>query len=271
MEKVTKTQNQLDKDILQCQADILRMRNSIVSSKEAGVVKQVFEAEIETEAADLIEDDEVKVEPAEFAQDSKIGVDDTFEVLSDEVESAMITKIGYDRKRQTLRVEFREGQVYDYPAFPEREWEKFLAADSFGKHFNQFIKPTFGYQRVKENALRKPCCEHPEPNPTCNDECYPCDEWCCPGGSLSPAQRKQRLSALAGGMERGKQLMERARKGAATSGSLHDADQIIDDDGDTSVEVEQTGDEEFLDDSYDPVPVDRITSNEKEDDDGAED
>jgi hypothetical protein len=134
------------------------------------------------------------------------------------VESSMISKIGYDRKTQTLRVLFTNGATYDYPTFTERDWAAFQEAESVGKHFHRAIKPTFAHRRVEERQLRPPCCEHDKPDDTCDESCLPCDPSCCDG--LTEAQRRQRLSALAGGMARGQQLIESVREGAAAGTSV---------------------------------------------------
>ncbi len=126
------------------------------------------------------------------------------------VESSMISKIGYDRKTQTLRVLFNNGNAYDYPTFTERDWAAFQEAGSVGGHFHRAIKPTFAHRRVEERQLRAPCCEHDKPDDLCDESCLPCDPDCCDG--LTEAQRRQRLSALAGGIVRGQQLIENARQ-----------------------------------------------------------
>lgn len=125
--------------------------------------------------------------------------------------SSMIAEVGYARKTRTLRVVFHNGAIYDYPMFTERDWAAFLEAESKGQHFHRAIKPTFAHRRVEARELQKPCCDHPERD-TCDDSCLPCDPTCCPG--LTSAQRRQRLSALAGGLDRGRQLMESVRQGA---------------------------------------------------------
>ncbi len=127
------------------------------------------------------------------------------------VTSSMISQVGYDRKKQTLRVLFHNGDACDYPMFTPRDWSVFQAAESVGKHFHRTIKPVFAHRRVEARELKEPCCDHPGRD-TCDDSCLPCDPACCPG--VSTAQHKARLGALAGGLKRGNQLMESARQGA---------------------------------------------------------
>lgn len=95
------------------------------------------------------------------------------------VESSMIKAIGYDRKKQTLRVMFSNGDAYDYPTFSDRDWATLNEAASLGKHFSKYIRPMFGHRKVTEAQLKEPCCDHPSRD-TCDDSCGPCDEQCCP-------------------------------------------------------------------------------------------
>lgn len=123
------------------------------------------------------------------------------------VESSMISQVGYDEKKETLRIQFHDGATYDYPMFTPRDWKAFREADSWGKHFHRAIRPVFAYGRVEERALKAPCCEHFGPDPTCNEDCFPCDEWCCPGPPEEGTSALRLLvdieSALGGALEIG--------------------------------------------------------------------
>ncbi len=99
----------------------------------------------------------------------------------EEVESSNIVAIGYHRQSQTLRIRFQGDRYYDYPMVPESEYELLMAAESKGKFFNSRIKPMYGHRGVRKEALLEPCCEH-QGSDTCSTECFPCKEWCCPGG-----------------------------------------------------------------------------------------
>ncbi len=134
------------------------------------------------------------------------------------VESSMIAEIGYDRKKQTLRVLFNNGAAYDYPTFTERDWAAFSEAESKGAHFHRAIKPMFGHGRVTEAQLQKPCCTHDSPDDMCDESCLPCDPGCC--DALTEAQRRRGQAAMAEGLERGRQLLERAREEVATLAGL---------------------------------------------------
>lgn len=135
----------------------------------------------------------------------------------EEVESSNLVAIGYHRQTSTLRIMFKGNRAYDYPMVPEREYKALMAAESKGKFFNARIKPMYGHRTVREEALVKPCCEHPGPDPTCTDECYPCTEWCCPGPMAATVAAAVRL-----GMERGAGLMEAVRLGGDVQVPLTD-------------------------------------------------
>jgi ribosomal protein S4 len=60
------------------------------------------------------------------------------------IESTMLASIGYDEENQTLEVEFKNGDVYQYFEFPREEYENFLEIkdneESSGKFFNKNVK-----------------------------------------------------------------------------------------------------------------------------------
>ena len=59
------------------------------------------------------------------------------------IESSQIRSIGYDPATETLEVEFRGGEVWQYYHFPEYMWLEFESAQSQGKYFNQQIRERF--------------------------------------------------------------------------------------------------------------------------------
>ncbi len=65
-------------------------------------------------------------------------------VLSTEIEW-----IGYEPKREMLQVEFIEGRIYQYDRVPERVYQSFLAADSYGQFFESQIKHHYQARRVR--------------------------------------------------------------------------------------------------------------------------
>ena len=56
------------------------------------------------------------------------------------VKSSNINAIGYAKDSQNLHVEFKNGKRFFYKEVTAEEYAKLMAADSVGKHFNQFIK-----------------------------------------------------------------------------------------------------------------------------------
>lgn len=138
-------------------------------------------------------------------------------IPTEPVESSNIQAIGYDRKHQggTLRIIFKENRVYDYPEFPERDWQKFEAAESLGKHFLKYIRPMYGHRTItREQELTPPCCDHAD-TPTCSAACHPgkqCQPWCCPLGQTSASVPH----AIASGLKAGERLMRQAKEGGTS-------------------------------------------------------
>lgn len=62
------------------------------------------------------------------------------------VESTQIAALGHDPTRNALRIRFKDfktkqpGNTYEYANFTADDFEKFLAAESKGKHFAALIK-----------------------------------------------------------------------------------------------------------------------------------
>jgi len=131
------------------------------------------------------------------------------------IESSNIKSMGYDRRTETLRIAFigrhedQEPRVYDYPMVPEREYQKMMKAESKGKFLNTYIKPVYGFSSVNPNQLvapKEPCCDHPDKS--CSEECgHQCDPGCCPQAAIRQAK------VVAGAMEHGHQLINKARGG----------------------------------------------------------
>ncbi len=60
-----------------------------------------------------------------------------------EVESSIITRIGYNASTKTLHVEFRSGRIYQYFDVPEKEYEDLKNASSAGSYFSRAIRPKY--------------------------------------------------------------------------------------------------------------------------------
>lgn len=59
------------------------------------------------------------------------------------VESSAIVRVAYDRHRQSLAVEFRDGSAYQYSAVPPCIYADLLRASSKGTFFNRYIRTRF--------------------------------------------------------------------------------------------------------------------------------
>jgi 1,2-phenylacetyl-CoA epoxidase PaaB subunit len=56
------------------------------------------------------------------------------------VKSSTIRAIGYDQRRKTLQVEFKNGRAYHYLDIPREIYIAFVNAASHGAFFNRFIR-----------------------------------------------------------------------------------------------------------------------------------
>lgn len=65
------------------------------------------------------------------------------------VASSNIRAVGYDTETQTLRVQFGNGQCYDYPKVPAELHQEFIQAESVGSFFHRNI-------RTKVTGIRVP-------------------------------------------------------------------------------------------------------------------
>lgn len=66
-----------------------------------------------------------------------------------DVESTMISTIGFDPDTSTLEIIFKKNnQVWHYFDFPESLWYEFESAESQGKFFNGMIKDQYTGSRV---------------------------------------------------------------------------------------------------------------------------
>jgi hypothetical protein len=66
-----------------------------------------------------------------------------------ELSSSAIARIAYDEESRTLRVEFRNGRVYEYFDLPRNVYEELLTAPSAGRYVTYNIKDVYRYARAK--------------------------------------------------------------------------------------------------------------------------
>ena len=64
-------------------------------------------------------------------------------------ESSTVKLTEYDIETQTLTVEFKNGNVYEYYKVAEETRTQLLNADSIGKYLNAHIKGKFDYKQIK--------------------------------------------------------------------------------------------------------------------------
>jgi hypothetical protein len=62
--------------------------------------------------------------------------------------SSNVLGIGYDHRRETLRVWFVSGEVYEYYRRAWSVWRDFRAAQSKGRFVHQYLTPGGNYRRV---------------------------------------------------------------------------------------------------------------------------
>ena len=154
-------------------------------------------------------------------------------IQTEPVESSNIKRIGYDRRQQILRIIFHGERAYDYPMVTERDFKDLMAAESKGRFFNARIKPLYAPRTPREAELVKPCCEHDGPDTTCTEECYPCHDWCCPGGSTGSSP--QDISeAIQGGR----------KFGASFHTKTDEESVLVDSDSDTVISIISTDEDE---------------------------
>ena len=68
---------------------------------------------------------------------------------SQTVDSSVLRSVGYDERRQLLKVRFRNGRTYFYVAVPAHVHRALLSAESMGKYLNEVIKPNYRAVRVR--------------------------------------------------------------------------------------------------------------------------
>jgi len=64
------------------------------------------------------------------------------------VQSSMITSLGYDANTSTLEVEFKSGAVWQYYDVPESIYYDMMNSGSLGKFFHANIKGSYGESQV---------------------------------------------------------------------------------------------------------------------------
>lgn len=64
------------------------------------------------------------------------------------VDSSNIERIGYDANSNTLRIEFKSNQTYDYANVPENVFNELKNASSVGSYHAKNIKNSYPYTKI---------------------------------------------------------------------------------------------------------------------------
>jgi death on curing protein len=69
------------------------------------------------------------------------------------IKSSAIARVRYDFDRKVLRLEYRNGRLYDYFDVPLEVYEELLDAESAGEFVNRVIKPNYEYsEAARQNS-----------------------------------------------------------------------------------------------------------------------
>ncbi|NIJ54344.1 KTSC domain-containing protein [Dyadobacter arcticus] len=63
--------------------------------------------------------------------------------------SSVISRLIYDGDKETLRVVYVSGMVYDYKKVPLEVYQSMMAAFSKGTFLNRYIKGNFEFEKVE--------------------------------------------------------------------------------------------------------------------------
>lgn len=69
-----------------------------------------------------------------------------------EVESSNVKSVGYDPETQGLYITFKSNEIYIYQDVPQKTYDDFMEAPSFGKFLNANIKNKFSFEKVAKAA-----------------------------------------------------------------------------------------------------------------------
>ena len=65
--------------------------------------------------------------------------------------SSSLAHVVYDRDREILQVEFRDGAVYQYTTVPIQAYRDLLRADSKGSYFNLRIRSRYPHEALRSS------------------------------------------------------------------------------------------------------------------------
>lgn len=74
-------------------------------------------------------------------------------MIMHDVESSMMSSIGYDADTQTMAIRFTSGDLYHYENVSQATYQALAHASSKGKHFGKVIAPH--HKGVKQHHPRR--------------------------------------------------------------------------------------------------------------------
>ena len=60
-----------------------------------------------------------------------------------QVKSDAINAIGYDPDSMKMKIEFQQGNIYDFCRVPEQVYKSFISAASIGGYYKDYIKDKY--------------------------------------------------------------------------------------------------------------------------------
>jgi lysyl-tRNA synthetase class 2 len=68
------------------------------------------------------------------------------------VESSNLKSVGYEKGRELLEVEFRNGDVYRYEGVGEETHKELMEAESVGRYFAKSVARSFPYEQLMKRG-----------------------------------------------------------------------------------------------------------------------
>jgi hypothetical protein len=68
-----------------------------------------------------------------------------------EVDSSMLSAVGYDPATKTLRAVFNSGKTYNYFKVPQEVYDQLMDDDSKGGYMRSLIIDQYPYEEIKAN------------------------------------------------------------------------------------------------------------------------
>ncbi len=69
-----------------------------------------------------------------------------------DIESSMLSAVGYDPATQTLRALFNSGKTYDYFEVPQQVYDQLIESDSKGHYMRNEIIDAYPYHQISKET-----------------------------------------------------------------------------------------------------------------------